>query len=88
MTTPLPNGYGNGAGEDDAAPLVAVVDDDDLLGIASGATGNPVIPAYRKALTPTGKPDIHYAIAFPCVGTIVTIVAVQILAAAHRIAAS
>ena len=88
MTTRLPNGYRIGASEDDAAPPVAVVDDDALLGIASGATGNPVIPAYRKALAPMGKPDIHYAIAFPCVGTIERIVAVQILAPAYRIAAS
>jgi hypothetical protein len=88
MTTPLPNGYRNGASGDDAAPLVAVVDDGALLGIASGATGNPAIPTYRKALAPTGKPDINYAMVFPCVGTIVKIVVVDILAAAYRIAAS
>src|SRR5262249_29918192 len=31
---------------------------DDLLGIASGATGNPAILAYGNSLAPTGKPDI------------------------------
>ena len=56
---------------------------DDLLGIASGATGNPAILAYGNSLAPTGKPDVNYAMIFPGVGTIVKIVAVQILAAAY-----
>lgn len=60
---------------------------DDLLGIASGATGNPAILAYGNSLAPTGKPDLNYAIIFPGVGTIVKIVAVQILAAAFGAAA-
>jgi len=60
---------------------------DDLLGIASGATGNPAILAYGNSLAPTGKPDVNYAMVFPGVGTIVKIVAVQILAAAYGIAA-
>ena len=59
---------------------------DDLLGIASGATGNPAILAYGNSLAPTGKPDINYAMVFPGVGTIVKIVAVQILAATYGIA--
>jgi putative transport protein len=59
---------------------------DDLLGIAAGATGNPAILAYGNSLAPTGKPDINYAIIFPGVGTIVKIVAVQILAATYGIA--
>ena len=59
---------------------------DELLGIASGATGNPAILAYGNSLAPTGKPDINYAIVFPGVGTIVKIIAVQILAAAFGIA--
>jgi hypothetical protein len=88
MTTLLASGYRNGASGDDAVPLVVVVDDGALLGIASGATGNPAIPTYRKALAPTGKPDINHAMVFPCVGTIVTIVVVAILAAANRIAVS
>jgi putative transport protein len=59
---------------------------DELLGIASGATGNPAILAYGNSLAPTGKPDINYAMVFPGVGTIVKIVAVQILAASYGIA--
>jgi putative transport protein len=55
---------------------------DDLLGIASGATGNPAILAYGNSLAPTGKPDINYAMIFPGVGTIVKIIAVQVLAVA------
>jgi putative transport protein len=56
---------------------------DDLLGIASGATGNPAILAYGNSLAPTGKPDINYAMIFPGVGTVVKIIAVQILAAIY-----
>jgi hypothetical protein len=44
---------------------------DELLGIASGATGNPAILAYGNSLAPTGTPDINYAMIFPGVGTIV-----------------
>jgi len=61
---------------------------DELLGIAAGATGNPAILAYANSLAPTGKPDINYAIVFPGVGTIVKIVAVQILAAGYGITVS
>jgi putative transport protein len=59
---------------------------DDLLGIASGATGNPAILAYGNSLAPTGKPDINYAMVFPGVGTIVKIIAVQVLAVSYGIA--
>ena len=62
------------------------MDFDDLLGIASGATGNPAILAYCNSLAPTGKPDINYGMIFPGVGLIVKIVAVQVLAAAYGIA--
>jgi putative transport protein len=58
---------------------------DDLLGIASGATGNPAVLAYANSLAPTGKPDLYYAIIFPGVGTIAKIIAVQILAAAYGV---
>jgi putative transport protein len=54
---------------------------DDLLGIASGATGNPAILAYGNQLTPTGKPDICYAMIFPGVGTVLKIILVQIMVA-------
>jgi putative transport protein len=61
---------------------------DDLLGIAAGATGNPAILAYGNSLAPTGKPDINYAMIFPGVGTIVKIIAVQVLAASYGVAPS
>jgi len=52
---------------------------DDLLGIASGATGNPAILAYGNQLCPTGRPNTGYAIIFPGVGTILKIVLVQVM---------
>jgi putative transport protein len=52
---------------------------DDLLGIVSGATGNPAILAYANQLAPTGRPDLGYAIIFPGVGTIVKIICVQVM---------
>lgn len=52
---------------------------DDLLGIASGATGNPAILAYGNQLCPTGRPDMGYAMIFPGVGTILKIVLVQVM---------
>lgn len=54
---------------------------DDLVGIASGATGNPAILAYASQLAPTGKPDINYAMIFPGIGTILKIIAVQVMLA-------
>ena len=38
---------------------------DDLLGIASGATGNPAILVYSTRMAPTERPDIGYAMIFP-----------------------
>lgn len=52
---------------------------DDLLGIASGATGNPAILAYGNQLCPTSRPDMGYAMIFPGVGTILKIVLVQVM---------
>ena len=52
---------------------------DDLLGIVAGATGNPAILAYANQLAPTGRPDIGYAMIFPGVGTIVKVIAVQVM---------
>ena len=60
---------------------------DDLIGIASRATGNPAILAYGNSLAPTGKPDIDSAMIFPGVGTIVKIFAVQVVAVSYGIAA-
>ncbi|WP_319587694.1 TrkA C-terminal domain-containing protein [uncultured Desulfobulbus sp.] len=54
---------------------------DDVLGIASGATGNPAILAYASQLAPTGKADIGYAMIFPGVGTILKIIVVQVMLA-------
>jgi putative transport protein len=54
---------------------------DDVLGIASGATGNPGILAYASQLAPTGKPDISYAMIFPGVGTVLKIIVVQVMLA-------
>ena len=38
---------------------------DDLLGVASGATGNPAILVYGTRMAPTERPDIGYAMIFP-----------------------
>ena len=51
---------------------------DDLLGIASGATGNPAIVVYASHMAPTDRPDIGYAMIFPS-ATIVKVIAVQIV---------
>jgi putative transport protein len=51
---------------------------DDLVGIASGATGNPAILVYSARMAPTERPDIGYAMIFPSM-TIVKVVAVQIV---------
>jgi putative transport protein len=51
---------------------------DDLLGVASGATGNPAILIYASRMAPTERPDIGYAMIFPS-ATIVKVVAVQIV---------
>jgi putative transport protein len=51
---------------------------DDLLGVASGATGNPAILVYATRMAPTERPDIGYAMIFPSM-TIVKVVAVQII---------
>ena len=52
---------------------------DDLVGIASGSTGNPAILVYSTRMAPTERPDISYAMIFPSM-TIVKVVAVQIAA--------
>ena len=52
---------------------------DDLLGVASGATGNPAILVYSTRMAPTERTDIGYAMIFPSM-TIVKVVAVQIAA--------
>jgi putative transport protein len=51
---------------------------DDLLGVASGATGNPAILVFAARMAPTDRTDIGYAMIFPS-ATIVKVVAVQIV---------
>ncbi|MFL6796598.1 MAG: aspartate:alanine exchanger family transporter [Xanthobacteraceae bacterium] len=51
---------------------------DDLLGVASGATGNPSILVYSTRMAPTERPDVGYAMIFPSM-TIVKVIAVQIV---------
>jgi putative transport protein len=58
--------------------LVMKIPLDDLLGVASGATGNPAILVYSARMAPTERPDIGYAMIFPSM-TIVKVIAVQII---------
>ena len=51
---------------------------DDLLGVVSGATGNPAILVYSTKMAPTERPDIGYAMIFPSM-TIIKVIAVQIV---------
>ncbi len=51
---------------------------DDLVGVASGATGNPAILVYSARMAPTERPDVGYAMIFPSM-TIVKVIAVQIV---------
>ena len=51
---------------------------DDLLGVASGATGNPAIVVYSTRMAPTERPEVGYAMIFPSM-TLIKVVAVQIV---------
>jgi len=51
---------------------------DDLIGVASGATGNPAILVYSTKMAPTERPDIGYAMIFPSM-TIVKVICVQVV---------
>jgi putative transport protein len=51
---------------------------DDLVGVASGATGNPAILVYSTKMAPTERPDVSYAMIFPSM-TIVKVIAVQVV---------
>lgn len=51
---------------------------DDLLGVASGTTGNPAILVYSTRMAPTERTEVGYAMIFPSM-TIVKVVAVQIV---------
>ena len=60
---------------------------DDLLGVASGATGNPAILVYSTRMAPTERPDIGYAMIFPSM-TIVKVIAVQVVSLLFGVAAT
>jgi putative transport protein len=49
--------------------------------LASGSIGNPAIVAYANQLAPTGNEGIAYAMISPGVGTILTVIAVQVVLA-------
>lgn len=51
---------------------------DDLVGVASGATGNPAILVYSTKMAPIERPDIGYAMIFPSM-TLVKVLAAQIV---------
>ena len=51
---------------------------DDLVGIISGAVGNPAILAYGVKTVPTDRPDIDYAMIFPG-GMILKVILVQLM---------
>lgn len=51
---------------------------DDLLGVASGAAGNPAILVYAAQMAPTEGTDVAYAMIFPS-ATIIKVIAVQII---------
>jgi putative transport protein len=51
---------------------------DDLVGVASGATGNPAILVYSTRMAPTDRPDIGYAMIFPSM-TILKVIGVQVV---------
>src|SRR5258705_2171680 len=51
---------------------------DDLVGVASGATGNPAILVYSTKMAPTERPDICYAMNFPSM-TLVQVLAAPIV---------
>jgi putative transport protein len=50
----------------------------DLLGVASGTTGNPAILIYAARMAPTDGTDIGYAMIFPS-ATIIKVIAVQVV---------
>ena len=55
---------------------------DDLLGVVSGATGNPAILAYANRAAATGRPDVGFAMVFPSM-TVVKILFAQVVIAFH-----
>ena len=68
-------------------PLLLKIPYDDLVGVASGATGNPAILVYSTKMAPTERPDIGYAMIFPSM-TLVKVIAAQIVGSPHGWAAA
>jgi putative transport protein len=58
--------------------LVLRVPYDSLIGVMSGATGNPAIPAYGARLLQSDRVDVGYATIFPSM-TIVKVIAAQVV---------
>jgi putative transport protein len=54
---------------------------DDLLGIVSGAFGNPAILGYANQLAPTGRPSIVYGMVIPGVGLVLKVIIAQVIVA-------
>jgi putative transport protein len=52
---------------------------DDLLGIVSGAFGNPAILGYANQLAPTGRPSIVFGMTVPGVGVILKVIIAQVI---------
>jgi len=55
---------------------------DSAIGVVSGTTGNPAIPAYGSRLLQSERVDVGYATIFPSM-TIVKVVAAQIAIAVY-----
>ena len=68
-------GYKSGAFS--VEELIQAVPTDDLLGVVSGAAGNPAILAYANRALPSDRVDVAYATIFPAM-TILKIVCVQV----------
>jgi putative transport protein len=52
---------------------------DDLLGVVSGAMGNPAILAYANQLAPTGRPSIVFGMTVPGVGVVLKVIIAQVI---------
>jgi putative transport protein len=54
---------------------------DDLLGIVSGAFGNPAILGYANQLAPTGRASIVFGMTVPGVGVVLKVIIAQVIVA-------
>ena len=55
---------------------------DDLLGIVSGAFGNPAILNYANQLAPTGRANIVFGMVVPGVGVVLKVIIAQVMVVA------